>query len=298
MKIFDCFMYHNEDTVLDVRLNYLDKFVDKFIIVESAFTHSGKKRDLVFDINKYSEFKDKIKYLVVENLPNDIEEINVKDSDSAKESKIILNAAKRENYQRNSIVHLLGSADPNDQIIISDLDEIPNLERINFKSIKNKIILFNQKMFYYKFNLILENMDWYGSKSCRMKNLINPQWLRNIKNKKYSFWRVDTLFSNKKYKDIKFIQDGGWHFTNIKTPEEIDKKLRNSLHHIEYEQSNITPVEIAKMIKEKKPFYELMLNSKESKDRTEMELKKVDINQLPVYLKNNKEKFNQWILEN
>ena len=298
MKIFDCFMFYDEEMLLDIRLNTLDKFIDKFIIVESMFTHSGKKRELIFDIKKFPKFKDKINYLVVESLPKGIEPINSYDADDIKESKIILNAYRREHHQRNSILNLLKSAEPNDQVIISDVDEIPNLENINFNQIKNKIILFNQKMFYYKFNLILENMNWHGSKSCKMKNLISPQWLRDVKDRKYPLWRIDALFSEKKYNDVFFVQDGGWHFTNIKTPEEIDKKLRSYLHHIEYDQSNISAKEIDKMIKEKKPVYDLLANSSEAKFRSQKKLKTVDMNELPIYLQKNKEKFNEWILKN
>jgi len=298
MKIFDCFMFYDEEMLLDIRLNTLDKFIDKFIIVESMFTHSGKKRELIFDIKKFPKFKDKINYLVVESLPKGIEPINSYDADDIKESKIILNAYRREHHQRNSILNLLKSAEPNDQVIISDVDEIPNLENINFNEIKNKIILFNQKMFYYKFNLILENMNWHGSKSCKMKNLISPQWLRDVKDRKYPLWRIDALFSEKKYNDVFFVQDGGWHFTNIKTPEEIDKKLRSYLHHIEYDQSNISAKEIDKMIKEKKPVYDLLANSSEAKFRSQKKLKTVDMNELPIYLQKNKEKFNEWILKN
>ena len=298
MKIFDCFMFYDEEMLLDIRLNTLDKFIDKFIVVESTFTHSGKKRDLLFDIKKFQKFKDKINYFVVESLPKGIESINSYDSDDIKESKIILNAYKREHHQRNSISNLLKSAEPNDQIIISDVDEIPNLENTHFNDIKNKIILFNQKMFYYKFNLILENMNWHGSKSCKMKDLISPQWLRDVKDKKYPLWRIDAFFSEKKYNDVFFVEEGGWHFTNIKTPEEIDKKLRSYLHHIEYDQSNISAKEIDKMIKEKKPVYDLLANSSEAKFRSQKKLKTVDMNVLPIYLQKNKEKFNEWILKN
>jgi len=142
MKIFDCFMFYDEEMLLDIRLNTLDKFIDKFIVVESMFTHSGKKRELIFDIKKFPKFKDKINYLVVESLPKGIEPINSYDADDIKESKIILNAYRREHHQRNNILNLLKSAEPNDQVIISDVDEIPNLENINFNEIKNKIILF------------------------------------------------------------------------------------------------------------------------------------------------------------
>ena len=103
--------------------------------------------------------------------------------------------------------------DENDLIAISDLDEIPNFE--NFKY-ENKITFFEQKMFYYKLNLVYPNFIWFGSKICKKKHLISPQWLRNIKSKIYPYWRVDTYFSKKKYCDLGFVKNGGWHFTNIK----------------------------------------------------------------------------------
>ena len=296
MKIFDCFMFYDEEMLLDVRLNILDKYVDKFVIVESTFTHSGKKRDLVFDIKKFSKFKDKIIYHVVDKKPKGLEEVNVYDTDHIKENKVIMNAVRFENSQRHAIGSLLKSAVANDQIIISDLDEIPNLDNVNFTNIKSKIILFRQKMFYYKFNLILENMVWCGSKSCKMKNFLFPQWLREIKDKKYPLWRIDTIFSNKKYNNVYFVENGGWHFTNIKTPEEIDKKLRSYMHHPEYDQSNIGPKEIDRMIKERKPVYDLMANSSEVKDRSNTKLKVVNINELPIFIKQNREKYNDWIL--
>ena len=60
MRIFDCFMFYDEEVVLDIRLNSLKNSVDCFVIVESKFYHNGKKRDLKFDINKYPKFKDNI----------------------------------------------------------------------------------------------------------------------------------------------------------------------------------------------------------------------------------------------
>ncbi len=297
MKIFDCFMFYDEEMLLDIRLNTLDKFVDKFIIVESSYTHSGEKKDPIFDIENFKKFKDKIKYHLVDKPPKGIETVNTYDTDHIKENKIIMNAVRFENGQRHAIGNLLDEADPNDQIIISDLDEIPNLENIDFNNTKSKIILFRQKMFYYKFNLILENMNWCGSKSCKMKHFLFPQWLREIKDKKYPLWRIDTLFSKKKYNNISFVENGGWHFTNIKTPEEIDKKLRSYMHHPEYEQSNIGPKEIDKMIKQRKPVYDLQANSSEAKDRSNTKLKVTDINELPTYIQNNRKKFNQWILK-
>ena len=77
MKIYDCFMYFDEEVVLDLRLNSLDKFVDYFVIVESIFTHKGEKRDLNFNDKKFEKFKDKIIYLVYDKQPNDLS--NIKD---------------------------------------------------------------------------------------------------------------------------------------------------------------------------------------------------------------------------
>ena len=45
MKIFDCFMYFDENLLLDLRLNVLDKYVDYFVIVESCFNHKGEKKN-------------------------------------------------------------------------------------------------------------------------------------------------------------------------------------------------------------------------------------------------------------
>ena len=140
MKIFDCFMYFNEDVVLDVRLNFLNNYVDKFIIIESEYNHRGEKREPKFDIKKFEKFKNKIIYILKKEIPVDIEEINKFDNENEYYRKSIFNASKRENLQRNQISEGLKDAKPEDWIIISDLDEIPNLENINFKSQKEKII--------------------------------------------------------------------------------------------------------------------------------------------------------------
>ena len=84
MKIFDCFMYFDEDIVLDVRLNTLHENVDYFVIVESRFTHKGEKRNLKFDFEKFSKFKDKIIYLVYDNQPSKVESVNKNDTEDEK----------------------------------------------------------------------------------------------------------------------------------------------------------------------------------------------------------------------
>ena len=295
MKIYDCFMFYDEDLVIDLRLNILNEYVHKFVIVESKFTHSGKKRELLFDINKYSKFKKKINYIVLENEPVDLEIVHDNDTDDKKNSKYIMNALKRENFQRNGIKKGLTNAEPGDLILVSDVDEIPNLSNLDLNEINDNIILFKQNFYYYKFNLKLEDMPWLGTKGCKYKNLKSPQWLRNIKDKKYPFWRLDVLFSNKKYSNIKFIDNGGWHFSNMKTPEEIEKKMRTYLHHREYDIKPLGTKKIEEMIKSKKSIYNLRADMKNEKIDGTQNLKATDGRELPEYLKKNKTKYSNWI---
>ncbi len=288
-------MFYDEEMILDFRLNYLSDYVEKFIIVESCFTHSGKKRDLVFDFKKYSKFKDKISYIILDEEPKDLFKLDNSDNFDKKNSKYILNALKRENFQRNYITKGLKYAEPEDLIIISDVDEIPNLEDNNLKNFKEKIILFNQKFFYYKFNLKLNSFNWYGSKACKKSNLISPQWLRNIKSKKYPFWRIDTLFSKTKYKNISLIKNGGWHFSNMKSAEEIDKKMSTYLHHREYDLKPLGTKKIEEIMKNRKAIYNLRADMKSDKFDNTQKLIIAEMSELPVYIQKNLEKYKDWI---
>jgi len=294
MRIFDCFMYFDEDLILDARLNILDKYVDFFIIVESKYNHKGEKRSLKLDLEKYKKFKNKIKYLVIEDLPNNLEVITGQDFGLTKEHKFINNAVKRENFQRNFIKKGLDEAQDEDFILISDLDEIPCLENLNLKSVKERIIVFKQLMTYYKFNLALPNFWWHGTKGCLKKNLKSPQWLRNVKSKKYSLLRLDILFSEMRYNSIKFIENGGWHFTNIKSAEEIELKFKSYLHHREFELSNINLNDIREIIKNKYAIYDLNVDQRNSKIGNGKKLINLADKNLPNYIIENKQKLSMW----
>jgi len=288
-------MFFDEEMLLDLRLNILDKFVDKFVIVESSYTHSGKEKKLIFDINKYSKFKEKINYIVLKEPPIGLEEVSVNDSEGEVSRKEILNALKRENLQRDTILKGLKDADKNDWIIISDLDEIPDLTNINFNNIKNKIIFFKQKVFYYKLNLELKNLRWIGTKACRKKHLNSPQWLRNIKDKIYPKWRVDILFSQKKYNDIFFVENGGWHFSFVKKPEDIEKKLKSYLHHREYDIDPVGIDKIKNLINTKSVIYDHRVDQTQYKFGGGQKLEKIDLEFLPNFISSNKEKYLDWL---
>jgi len=204
VKIYDCFSYWDEDLLLKIRLNILNKYIDHFVIVEGNKTWQNNNKELRFDINKFSEFKEKIIYIPVTDMP---------DGDDP---------YLRENFQRNCILRGINNAKQDDLILISDLDEIPNPKKILEFNISKRYAVFEQKHFYYKLNLQSRKTPfWYGSRICVNKFLKSPQWLRELKFKKRSFWRIDKYYLNN------IIKNGGWHFCNLKTPEQLLYKYNN-----------------------------------------------------------------------
>ena len=272
--------------LLDFRLNVLNDYVSKFVIVEAKEDHQGNKKSLNFDLNNFPKFKDKIIYLVQEKL---IEDSNIKLPKNWSKHHL------KDQSQRNYILKGLSKAKDDDIILISDVDEIPNLKKVNFKKLKNKLIFFNQEMFYYKFNLKLPNYNWIGTKSCKKKYLKNPQWLRNIKDRKYPFYRLDTFFSDKKFTNVEIIKNGGWHFTNIKTAEQIRYKLKSYLHHREFEVNPVTKKQIEKLIKSRIAIYDLKLDKRSKKIGQGSKLQKYNLKKLPTYIIDNKKKYKKWI---
>ena len=144
MAIYDCFQYFNEEHIADLRFNILNKFIDYFVIVESTVNHQGKQKKLQFNIDNYKKFKDKIKYIIVDDTPE-----NIKKPHKGGESLV-------EQHQRNSLMKVLDKAEDDDLIILSDVDEIPDLTKLNLFNKKNYAV-FSQKMFMYKINLL--NLD-------------------------------------------------------------------------------------------------------------------------------------------
>ena len=296
MNIYDCFMFSDEFMLLELRMKILSKFIDKFIISEAKYLHNGDSKKLNFDINKFKEFKNKIEYIVVDNQPPNILSIKNNENETELNKKKIINSILRDNYQRENLAKAIQGANDNDLIFISDLDEIPKLNNIDLKNINDEILIFKQKMFYYKFNLYYENFVWYGSKCIKKKKFISPQWLRNIKNKNYPKWRVDTIFSKKKYSNIKFIEDGGWHFTCIKKPKEIHQKLLTFAHHQDYEDSKIDLDELEKKVLQKKVLYDHDKDKKkQNKWSSDKILKKIDLKLLPEVIANSRIKYKDWI---
>ena len=271
MKLYDCCMYFDEDLILDLRLNTLNNYVDKFIIAEATRDHSGKDKKLNFDYKNFSKFKDKIEYLVIEDLP-----LHVK----SKKKNWTPNHW-RDQYQRNSLVRGFKNCNDLDLIMISDIDEIPNPKKLDEFNIKNKYACFMQKNFQSKLNLLnTTDKYWMGTKICQKKYLKSPQWLRDIKTKKRPFWKFY------KPKEPQLIFDGGWHFSFLKKPKDIAKKIKAYSHQEFYRDEFIDEKKIAERIKNNIDLFDRNIN-----------YKKVDLDKsFPEYVFNNKNLFKEWII--
>ena len=289
MKIFDCTTFFSEDLLMDLRFNILDEYVHKFIVVESVFSHSGEKKKLNFDINKYPKFKDKIIYLVIENEPEGLIEAK---NPASKRSNSVKRIEQSYEYMEKGISEAL----QDDLIILSDNDEIPNLESKTFQNSSKDLFLFRQLFFYYKFNLLYNKIQWFGSRACKRKRLKSFSCLKNIKNKKSPLWRLDTYFSELKNINIEIVENGGWHFTNVKSPQDLFIKLNNFGHHDEFELSGLTVQDIEEKINNRKVFYDHFADkSNQDKWNSNDLLEVIDENLLPSYLLKNKIKYNNWL---
>ena len=268
MKIYDCFIFNDEDLILDIRLNTLKEYVDYFVIIEFGETHQGNRKKRKLNLKKFSYLKNKIKYFYFDKFNRN------------------LSSWEKENFQRNLISVGIKDAKSADIIMISDVDEIPNLKNYNFRNIKNNVIAFNHTHYMYNLNLV-RSYNWIGTKACTKKILKSPQWLRSLKvHKKYGFFRLDKIISKTYYSKFKIIKNGGWHFGWIKKPTEIIRKI-NSYAHTEHNIPLFNDrLYIEKCIKKKISFLD-------NKEKLFIEKTK----NLPSYIRQNLNIFKKWIIQ-
>jgi len=227
-KVYDCFTFFNELDLLEMRLRILNDVVDKFVIVEATKTFSGKDKELFFKKNKsrFAEFSDKIIHVVIDDYP---------------EWK---SAWSYENWQRNCISRGLVNCSDDDTIIISDLDEIPNPEKIAEYKNASGIIAFQQPLFYYYLNLV-KRYKWNKAKMLKYSNF------KSILDD-YEKYSVDLpcelnkgTTANKirlyKGKKQRIVKNGGWHFSYLSSPEQIQLKII-SYSHQEHNIEKITNI--------------------------------------------------------
>jgi len=196
MKVFDCFKFFNEIELLDLRLMALNDLVDFFVLVEANKTHTGKKKEFIFEQNKdqFSDYMNKIIYVKVYDLP-DYNRSNI---------------WVAENFQRNCITRGLTNAKPGDKIIVSDIDELPNPDAVSTNVDNPEPVTMSQKLFYYHVNC-LQNQVWNGTIMANYGSYESPQVLRNIA-------RANPPIVQK---------NGGWHYSFMGGPERIKLKVEN-----------------------------------------------------------------------
>ena len=268
MKIYDCFIFFNENLLTEIRLNILNKFVDYFVICESYYDHRGNIKGYLFDHDRFKNFSNKIIYLKIDQFPKN------------------LGNWERQDYQRNFLMNGLKDTNPEDLVIYSDADEIinPNIIK-NLSNIGNNIAICEQYCFYYKLNLLSDQYSdvWEGSRVSKYKNLKSFSWLRLItkKNLKYSFLRFD------KFKKIKVIEKGGWHFSYLMSEEDIQKKIK-AWKHAELDTNENNNIEIIKKrVKENKDLFGRDIKFSKLKFSKQF---------FPQYLIENKKLYQNWII--
>ena len=237
-----------------------------FIICESLYDHKSNKKDLNF-ILRNKKFKDKVIHLVLD------EPFNSKN-----------NAWQNQAFQREYILNALKVADPDDLIMFSDPDEIPNPKILSNFHLTKKYGIFFQNCFNYKFNIFNPHeTPWEGTRVCKKKNLKSIDFMRQkvrSKNLQYKFYRFD------KEKNIEIFENAGWHFNNVMSPNSISLKLK-TFAHSEFSANKFSDINIIKnKIENKIDLFERGHN-----------YKKVDLdNSFPKYLIENLEKYKNYIL--
>jgi beta-1,4-mannosyl-glycoprotein beta-1,4-N-acetylglucosaminyltransferase len=231
MKIFDTFLFYNELELLELRLNTLDKYVDYFVITEARVTFSGKSKPLYFKENRdqFKKFEKKIIHNVIETTPDSFESFSHPNdyftdrnvsyphkSGGIPLSKLSLDF-QREVFQRDSVINgLLGNAEPNDLIMISDLDEIPNplaVQHVLESFIPGAIFNLCQKWYMYYFNVGCDQ-EWFGTRICDFAT---------IKGRSIDLMRYH--LENRSEQPGPIVENGGWHFSFLGGQKRVREKL-------------------------------------------------------------------------
>ena len=267
-KIIDCVTFYDNNYIFDFRYKVIEEFVDKFVICESLYDHKNNFKNKNFDLYKKYKNNPKVKYLLLE-----------------KPFPKKTNEWENQAIQREFILENLNFAEDDDLIFFSDPDEIPNPDVLKNFSLNKKYGIFMQNFYNYYFNLFNPyETPWEGTRVCKKKNLKSMDFMRQKirkKNINYKFYRLD------KEKNIEIFQQGGWHFNNLMSAEEISKKL-TTYAHIEYSDKEYSSVSVIK----KKIADRIDLFGRGEKYR----VVKID-NTFPRYLVENIGLYKEYILE-
>ncbi len=266
MKVYDCITYCGEDLLLKIRFETLFNKVDKFVIVEANKYFNGDSKPKLFNIKNFYKFKEKIDFYYIEDLP-----------------KFNGNNLEYEYFIKDQIKRGLKNLNPDDIVLISDADEIPNLENEKYKNFDSTVFL--QNMYYYKFNIHLyEGLKWNNkvaaTKSCKFKYFESVQKVRRFRVKNIPWWRFDKKIN-------RYVEnDGGWHFSYLMSPIEISSKLKRFEHEIAHLKKN-SGYDMDELVNVNK-IENKILSLQDPYDRKDIKLKKVKIdNTFPDYIVKN-----------
>lgn len=290
MKIYDCFLFMNELDLLEIRLNELNEIVDKFVIVESDTTFTGINKGYVLEKNKhlFEKFWHKIEYIKHDS-PYKIG-INMEKALVGSPSYEDFNRKSWINNedQRDSCVFGLTSCEPEDVVMISDLDEIPNKDCLEyaFTLIDQEPLVLFQQFFYYYINCAVFNSakpdrinNWFGTTLIKYKNLLNttPQKLRD------EIHSLPTLTD----KNTNILP--GWHYSFLGGVNRIKEKMQASAH-VEYNSEEFLDLDKLK---------KLVSEGKDIMGRNEYIYKILKLEDLTIlsYIKENKERFKHLIYD-
>ena len=221
-RVYDCFTYFNEDRLLDLRLRTLSDVVDVFVVVEATHSFTGQPKSLEFDLDRHSDFANRIRHVVVDNLHPDPSQSWV-----------------NERMQRNAIVRGLDDAKDDDRIIVSDLDEIPHPDAIGQYRSTKLLGTFVQRWFNYRLNNVLvdpenEEREIFGVNRSRITTnrhlrrfFRTPQRLRCVDRSEGPFVHWHRLW--RKIGEQR-LEPGGWHFSWVMSPEEMILKIESFAH--------------------------------------------------------------------
>ena len=209
--LVDAFMFYNEYDILELRLEVLDRYVDRFVLVESEVNHVGGSKELFFQKNKdrYSKWLHKITHIVV----------------TAEESPKDENPWSREKYQRDCI--LRGVQDvPNESIImVSDVDEIPDLRIVPFEKLPHVLNSVHMWMFEYSLDYLFTGEPWYGTviTTAELFKRVGPNALRDGR------WKFPVMHY------------AGWHLSSFGDAEHVCNKMHTFAHAKDGHHASQTP---------------------------------------------------------
>jgi len=211
MKIYDCFTFYNENALLGIRLAELYTHVDHFVIVESNQTFTNKAKPWNFDIARYPEYADKIIYIQVTDMPNSA------------------NPWDNEIHQRNSIMRGLEHADPQDLVIVSDVDEIVRAEAVQYLRTHDQMLYaLRMPLYNFKFNYMRKSPGQYDCWAIATKTstfeYITPNSLRDMR---HNFHQVPHQYEGNGFE---IVEHAGWHFGYLGNNDYLRDKAQSFSH--------------------------------------------------------------------